>query len=234
MRKSPLLSVLLSGPAQAILTATLMHPEKWWYLSHLARHVGVRPSSLQRDLARLAGAGILHRRVEGNRVYFRADDSSPVFPELRGLIIKTSGVIEVLGAALEPFRRDIRCAFVFGSIARGREGSRSDIDLNVVGIVSLPALAPAIRRAEEQLGRPIALVHYAPDEFANQALRSHFLKEILSQPKLFIMGNEHELEQIARGGKARATSNLEAGAGRAPRRHRAQPKGRGARRAVGG
>jgi predicted nucleotidyltransferase len=233
MRKSPLLSALLSEPAQAILTATLMHPEKWWYLSHLARHVGLRPSSLQRDLARLVDAGILRRRAEGNRVYFRADDSSPVFPELQGLVIKTSGVIEVLGAALEPFKRRIRSAFVFGSIAAGRERSRSDIDLNIVGTVDLPELAPAIRRAEDQLERPIALVHHTPDEFTSKVVRSHFLKEILSQPKLFIIGSEHELEQIARNGKGRPAPDVKAGTGRTSRRHRAQPQRRRISRPVG-
>ena len=206
-----------------------MHPEKRHQPSGTARRSA--PSSFT-GFARLAGAGILRRRVEGNRVYFRADDSSPVFSDLRGLVIKTSGVIEVLGAALERFKGSIRSAFVFGSIAEGREGSRSDIDLNVIGTVSLSALAPAIRRAEEQLGRPIALVHHAPDEFTSQVLRSHFLKEILSQPKLFIIGSEHELEQIARSWKGRAAPDVKAGAGRAARGHRAQSPRRRTPRAV--
>jgi len=65
-----------------------MHPDRWWYVSDLARHLGVTPSSLQRELASLAGAGILVRRRDGNRSYFQPHQHCPFLPELSGLIRK--------------------------------------------------------------------------------------------------------------------------------------------------
>ena len=81
---------------QGVLAATLLDPERSWYLSDLARHLDVRPSTLQRKLAGLTGAGVLSRREEGNRTYYRADTTCPVFAELRGLLLKTAGLHDVV------------------------------------------------------------------------------------------------------------------------------------------
>jgi DNA-binding transcriptional ArsR family regulator len=74
----------------------MMQPERWWYLSDLAKHLGITPSSLQRDLSSLTRAGILRPREEGNRVYFQADPGCPFQAELRGLIAKTAGLVDIL------------------------------------------------------------------------------------------------------------------------------------------
>lgn len=91
MRKSPLLDALLPKVRQGLLAATVLRPGKAWYLSELARHLGVRPSTVQRELASFAAAGILKRRRDGNRTYFQADENCPILAELRGLISKTIG-----------------------------------------------------------------------------------------------------------------------------------------------
>jgi DNA-binding transcriptional ArsR family regulator len=92
MRKSSALDVLFPAVRQGVLAATLMQPDRWWYLSDLAADLGRRPSSLQRELPRLVAAGILESRDEGNRVYYRANAGCPFFPELKGLFVKTAGV----------------------------------------------------------------------------------------------------------------------------------------------
>src|SRR5205807_417725 len=132
MRKAPAIDALFPGTRKAILATTLMHPERWWYLSDLARHVGQPPSSLQRELSSLVNAGILHRKRDGQRVCFQPDAECPLFPELRSLMIKTAGLIDVLRDALVPFTKSIRMAFVYGSIARSEERSSSDVDVMVV------------------------------------------------------------------------------------------------------
>src|SRR2546422_8150887 len=118
MRRKSLIHVLMPQSRQAVLAATLLQPERSWYLADLARHLGVRPSSLQRELCALATVGILKRHRQGRMVYFRADSECPVYPELRGLLLKTSGLVDVLRSALAPVARNIRFAFVYGSIAR--------------------------------------------------------------------------------------------------------------------
>src|SRR5438309_12038926 len=116
--RGKLIDVLMPRGRQAILSATLLQPQKPWYLNDLARHLRVRPSTLQRELAALTGAGILKSHRQGRMVYYQADPQSPIFAELQSLLTKTTGLIDVLRDALEPLARRIAVCFVFGSIAQ--------------------------------------------------------------------------------------------------------------------
>src|SRR5262245_30298930 len=107
MRKKRPLDSLFPRTRQAILTATLLQPDRWWYLSDLAKHLGVPPSSLQRELAALVSAHILCRRRDGNRVYCQANADCPFLPKLQGLLVKTAGMVDVLHEALTPFAKRI-------------------------------------------------------------------------------------------------------------------------------
>jgi uncharacterized protein len=179
---------------KAILASTLMRPERWWYLSDLARHLRMRPSSLQRELSSLIAAGILRRKREGNRVYFQPDPECPLFPELRGLMIKTAGLLDVLREALAPFADIIRWAFVYGSVARSDERSSSDVDLMIIGQVGLADIVPALRRAEGRIARPINPSVYTPEEFRSKLKAgNHFLQSVLKEKVVFILGQGDEL-----------------------------------------
>jgi DNA-binding transcriptional ArsR family regulator len=208
VRNSRPLDALLPATRQEILGAVLLQPEREWYLSDLAAHLRRTPSSLQRDLARLTGAGILRRRRDGNRVYFQADSDCPIFPELRQILIKTAGLADVLRDVLTPFRDRIRVAFVHGSVARGEEASGSDVDLLVIGRVGLANLARPLREASRQLGRTVNPTVYSPEEFAQKASGAHhFVSKVIARPKLFVMGDENDLGEVvgreARGPRAR-------------------------------
>src|SRR5215813_13177005 len=133
MRKYRALDALFPRIRQAILVATVLHPDRWWYLSDLAKHLGVRPSSLQRELATLVEAGILQRREDGNRVYFQANPDCPFLSELQGLLVKTAGIVDVLRETLAPFAKRIDWAFIYGSVARAEELASSDVDLMIIG-----------------------------------------------------------------------------------------------------
>src|ERR1700679_56389 len=135
-RNTRTLDALLPKTRQGILAATLVQPEKAWYVSELARRMGVPSSSLQRELHDLSEAGILKTHRQGRMVYYQANADSPVFPDLRGLLFKTAGLVDVLANALKPMAAKLRAVFVYGSIAAGTEQSDSDIDLMVVGQVS--------------------------------------------------------------------------------------------------
>ena len=119
-----------------------------WYLSDLARHIGVSPSSLQRELAGPVAVETRRRRVDGNRVYYRAEADNPIFGDLRGLLLRTAGLKDVLVECLAGFRSRIDAAFVYGSVARGDESAASDVDLMVIGNVGLSELVPALKNAE--------------------------------------------------------------------------------------
>lgn len=197
MRKTRALTALFPTVRGDLLAATLMRPDKWWYLSELAQFLRTTPSSLQRELKALVAGGILQQRRDRTRTYVKAETRSPLFPELRGLLEKTAGLLPALRQALEPFRARIDCAFVYGSVARSQEHALSDVDLLVIGSVGLAELAPALRKAETRLGRDVNVTNYSAREFQkNVAAKDHFLSEILRRPKQFVKGNQRDLDEV--------------------------------------
>jgi predicted nucleotidyltransferase len=210
MRKPAALAALFPTVRGEVLAATLMQPEKCWYLSELAQFLGTSPSSLQRELKALVDGGILETRREGTRAYFKADARSPVFPELRGLIDKTAGVVPTLQAILRPFEGRIACAFVYGSVARSDEHATSDIDLLVAGDVGLAGLTPALRKAEARLGREVNVTSYSAAEFRKKAAaKDHFLSEILRGKKLFLKGDQRNVDDLIGKPRRSTASDVE-------------------------
>ena len=139
-------------------------------------------------------AEILVRRVDGNRVYFRANPDCPFLQELQGLLIKTVGVAETVREALAPLAAGITWACLYGSVARAEELATSDVDLLVVGTVGLADLAPALRRAEQRLGRTVNPTVYSEEECRTKlATGDHFLTAVLDGTTLSLLGDRHEL-----------------------------------------
>jgi DNA-binding transcriptional ArsR family regulator len=194
MRHIRCLDALLPKTRQRILAAMFVRPEKAWYVSELARRMGVPSSSLQRELQDLTEAGILKTHRQGRMAYFQANADSPIFSDLRGLLLKTAGLVDVLADALKPLAAKLRMVFVYGSIASGSEQSDSDIDLMVVGTVSPAKIALPLRRARELLGREINTTFYTPAEFdKKRAAKDHFLTQVLEKPRLFVLDKSDEL-----------------------------------------
>ena len=168
-----------------------------WYLSELSAFLHTQPSSLQREVDTLSKAGILEQWRDGRRVYLKPDTHSPVFLDLKGLFDKTAGLIPVLQQTLEPFGDRIQLAFLYGSVARSEEETGSDVDLLVVGSVGLAELVPALRSAEQILGRPVNPTVFSTEEFGRKARRhDHFLSTVLRGAKQFVKGSKRELEAI--------------------------------------
>lgn len=187
-------AALLPAVARRILDVVVLQPERAWYRSELARKLEVAASTLQRPLTSLASAGVLETRQDGNRVYYTLNTRSPTYAEVRGLIVKTSGLIHVLRDALSGLADGIEVAFVYGSFARGEENADSDVDLIVIGSVSLFDLASPIRRASVQLGREVNPIVYPRPKFEEKrASGNHFVTTVMARPKLFVIGNEDDL-----------------------------------------
>lgn len=203
MRKSSPIDPLINRTTQALLAATLLQPDRWWYLSDLAKHLRRSPSTLQKPLAALVSAEVLLRRKEGNRVYFRANSDCPFFSDLQGLIAKTVGLVDVLRELLAPLGNRLEVAFVHGSVAKSREHALSDVDLITIGSMGLAELSPVLEEAEVRLGRPVNANAYSPEEFARKiAAKNHFLCSVLEKDKLFVAGAADDLKRIT-GSKPR-------------------------------
>ncbi|MGC9198060.1 MAG: nucleotidyltransferase domain-containing protein [Acidobacteriaceae bacterium] len=198
MRKDATLAALISPTRQGVLTTLFLRPDKEWYLSELAASLGTGPSSLQREVAALIRVGILKKRVDGRRSYVKANEDSPIFPELRGLAEKTSGIVPMLRDAVKG-TEGLQMAFIYGSLARGEEGAESDVDVMLLGDVSTMELSPRLRAVETAVGRQVNPTVFSLDEFAKKVTeKNHFLRTVLKNKKIMLAGTENELENIAR------------------------------------
>jgi predicted nucleotidyltransferase len=190
---------LFSSRLRAKLIGWLFsHPDERYFVRQLSGLLGEDSTNLSRELTRLATLGFVEPTREGRQKYYRANPSSPFFPELRGLAVKGSGVADILTRGLASLRERIDVAFVFGSVAGGRQERDSDIDLLVVGNVSLGEVVAALNALQSQIGREINPKVISPEELRRELAKGNpFLKEVVSGPKLFLIGGPRELERLA-------------------------------------
>ena len=188
------LDALFPRIRQITLSTMVLQPDRWWYLSDLAHHLHVTPASLQRDLAALTKAGILHKRKDGNRIYYKPDPDCSFLPDLQGLFVKTMGLPIILNDAMSQFEDSIEFAFIYGSIAAGNYISTSDVDLMIIGSIRLAELAVTLGVVEQKLKRSVNPTIYTHEEFQeNLTEGQHFLTSVMQKEKLFLKGKEDEL-----------------------------------------
>jgi len=198
MQVSVLLDLLFGSYRQRVLAQLLLHPETSYHVRELARLTGTTAGTLHKELARLAAVGLLQRERQGNQLRYQADRECPVFAELAGLFRKTSGVVGVLADALRSLRPAPELALVFGSLARGDESERSDVDLLLIADCSFGDAIKALHPAQGILQREINPVLYTAAEFARRIeAKDGFVLNILANPKLFVIGTPHDLGKLA-------------------------------------
>jgi predicted nucleotidyltransferase len=168
------------------------------YFREITRLVNASPGAVQRELKMLVDAGILATEKMGRQKYYWADPECMVYSELKAIVVKTFGVVDTISAALSQTADVIEVAFVYGSIASGRDTGKSDIDLMVIGEVGFRTLAKALRETESLLSRPINPTLFSPEEFGRKTNeKNHFLKNVLNADKLMIIGTENDLARLA-------------------------------------
>lgn len=207
-----------------VLSALLLRPDSAWHVRELARMTGASPGSLHRELRLLAGLGLLTREEVGRQVHYRADRDSPVFHELAGVLRKTAGLADVLREALQPLWERIAVAFVYGSMASGKERARSDVDVMVLGDVDFTSLIQALATTQETLGREVNVTPLRPDALATMLRRSDgFAVNVMKAPKIFLKGNDHELAELTEDRARQGARGDTGGNTAATGRRRAKP-----------
>jgi predicted nucleotidyltransferase len=172
-------------------------PDRAFYLREVAARTGLAIGQVQRELSRLSEAGILRRFRQGRHVYFQSNDRCPIFDELRRIVVKTVGAVDVVRSALASVRDQITAAFLFGSVVRQEETSKSDLDLMVIGDCMFADIVAAIRAAEPVVQREIHPTVYPVQEFvAKYRNGNHFLLSVVSGEKMFVLGNDDDLRKL--------------------------------------
>ncbi len=189
-----MLDALFAETRQSVLRLFLMNPEARYHLREVARQTGKAVGTIQSELPNLLAAGILTKTVSGNRTYYQANTQCPIYPDLRRLILKTVGLVDVLRDRLGPLCEEIEAAFVYGSMASGEAGPGSDVDLMVVGDVDDMALHAAVGEAEEALGRTVNYSLLSREEFERRKEEKQgFLARVLAGPRMAVLGSVDEV-----------------------------------------
>lgn len=190
--------VLFSRNRLAVLGLLYGQPDEEFYFRQIVRLASGGVGAIQRELRQLCDAGIISRTRKGNQLYFQANPQCPVFAEIKGLVMKTAGVADMLRAALAKLSERILLAFVFGSFGRGEPRAASDVDVLIVGQVTFGEVVAALADAQQRLAREVNPVVYPPAEFQAKARAGHhFLGSLLKREKIFLIGDERELARLA-------------------------------------
>jgi predicted nucleotidyltransferase len=190
-----LADALFAKVQQRVLAVLFGNPRRSFYANEVIGLARSGTGAVQRELARLEAAGLVNVTRVGKQKHYQANPRSPLFEELRSLVLKTVGLADVLREALAPVARGTRLAFVYGSIAKGDDTAASDIDLMVISDrLTYPDLFTALEGASAQLGRKIAPTIYSSKELAKRVKQDNaFVTRVLAQPKLWLIGDERGL-----------------------------------------
>jgi len=190
---SSLSSLLFKDYRRRVLGLLLMHPEESFHVREIARLTGTVAGTLHKELTKLEHAGVLTKKMVGNQVRYSANPDCPIIDELTSILRKTSGVVDVLAVALLPLAGKISVAFVFGSMASGKETAGSDVDVLIVGSVGFAEVAKALYDTQDTLRREVNPKVFSKEEWMRMREKNDaFIKEVLGRPRLLILGVDDE------------------------------------------
>ena len=200
---SSLASALFGGTRLSILSLLFINDDESFYLREIMRLLGKGRGSVQRELANLTDAGLILRSERGNQVFYQANKGSPIFSELKTLLVKTAGIADVIRASLLDLEDKIKMAFIYGSFADGTDTAGSDVDIFIIGDISLREVVSRLQDAQVTIGREINPTTYSTGEFREKLQAGHhFVSSIYGTSKIFLIGNEDGLKGLAEKGMA--------------------------------
>ena len=194
VRSTGIAGALFTKVQQRVLGVLFGNPGRSFYGNEVISLADSGTGAVQRELTRLAAAGLVTVTRIGNQKHYQANAAAPVFEELCGLVLKTSGLADVLRGGLAPLAERISAAFVYGSVAQGQDTSTSDIDLMVVSdTLRYADIFAALEDAVSRLGRPVNPTVYSQAELDKRVKQKKaFIERVLAQPKLWVIGRESD------------------------------------------
>ena len=192
---SQLSDALFTETQQKVLALLYGQPDRSFYTKEILRLTGMGVATIKRELDRMLAAGILRMTRIGNQHHYQANPQCPIYGELLGIVKKTFGVTEVIRRALEPLAGRIDRAFVFGSVASGKETAASDIDLLIIGEAGFAEVVGALHTVQDTLGREVNPKIYRREEWNRMKhARDAFVTEVMTKPRMDVLGGGDEPE----------------------------------------
>jgi len=188
---------LFGKTRSALLALLFRNTDRSFHYREIIRSLDTGPGAVQKELAHLTAMGLIVRHRVGNQVHYQANVSSSIFPELKSLLVKTSGVAESLRQALIPLSDRISISFIYGSFAKGTETADSDVDVIIIGSGTFSEANTALSEVQDKLGREINPSVYPVEEFVSKLSNgNHFLVSIVDEPKIFVIGSQDEFGKL--------------------------------------
>ena len=176
-----------------LLRILALNPEDAFHINELSRRTGFSLRGVAKELNNLLSGGILIREISGNQHRYQLDPDCPIHKEIKGLVLKTVGLSDVLKRVLHPVEKEIELAFIFGSFASGDYDNTSDVDLFVVGDLSGVRLAEVLGPVQNEIGRAINVSQFTPTEYRRRKKRrDHYLTRVLEGAKIIVVGHIDE------------------------------------------
>jgi predicted nucleotidyltransferase len=190
-----LADALFSKVQQRVLGLLFVNADRSFYTNEIVRFVDSGIGVVQRELEKLALSGLVTIKKIGNQKHYQANQDTPIFGELRGIMLKTVGLADILRLALLPLSDEIQAAFIYGSIAKGRDTVKSDIDVLIISNeLAYAEVYQLLGAHEANLGRPVNPSIYSMDELMRKlAEGNEFVIRVLEQPKIFLIGSGDDL-----------------------------------------
>ena len=182
---------------QRVLQLLYGKPDQLFYTNEIIRLSDSGTGAVQRELVKLSDIGLIKSEVFGNQKRYQANQSSPLFVDLRNIILKTFGLSDILREALTPLTAQIQFAFIYGSIASGQDTAKSDIDLMVISdTLTYAEIFPLLEKPQKKLGRQINPAFYSKmDWIKKHKSKNHFVLQVIQKPKIFLIGMENEFKK---------------------------------------
>lgn len=183
-----------------ILKIFLLNHERDFYQREISTVTNLPIRAVQREIERLVRIGFIEKQIRGNRKYYKCRRNFPIFDELKSIILKTVALGNILKDYLQKKKEKIELAFIYGSFAKGEENITSDIDIFILGNITSKEVSTLLSPAKDSLKREINFVVYKEKEFLKKK-GNHFLKSVIKEPKIFLIGDKDALKRIHKSGK---------------------------------
>jgi len=204
-KKASMADALFTKTQRRVLGLLFGNPDRSYYANEIVRFAGAGIGTVQRELERLASAQLVNVSKIGNQKHYQANRQAPIFEELRSIALKTFGVGDYLRAALAPLAKRLSAAFIYGSVAKGTDTARSDIDVMIVSDdLTFPDVIKALTKAEGEIGRAINPSVHGRDEWRRKLSEAGgFLQRVMEQPRIYLIGSDDDLPKSRKPGKDR-------------------------------
>jgi uncharacterized protein len=191
-----ILAEILSSRVRAEIFRILFGTDaQEYHLREIQRRSKLAIGTVQQETTKLERLELIIKQQDGNRTYYKANTSNPLYREIHNLVLKTIGLTDILRTSLAIDA--IKIAFVFGSFAAGTEKSDSDIDVFIIGEIGLRTVSKVLKEPSLKIGREINPHVMTLKEFITRKTeKEHFVKNIIDSPKLLIIGTENELTRL--------------------------------------